>query len=78
MNQSIDKAVWQLFETSKDIAKKNLVSAVSTGQLKVDEEALPALLNLVSSSIDEGFSKGHKAFLSNVKKVDQSLTKKKK
>jgi hypothetical protein len=44
----------------------------------VDEEALPALLNLVSSSIDEGFSKGHKAFLSNVKKVDQSSTKKKK
>jgi hypothetical protein len=76
MNDKLSKSVWQLFEAAKDTTKKNLVTAVTAGQLKVDENVLPVLLTLVNSSIDEGFNKGHKNFLASVTKEPEQKKKK--
>jgi len=76
MKNNLSKSVWQLFEAAKDTTKKNLVTAVTAGQLKVDEEVLPVLLTLVGSSLDEGFNKGHKNFLSSVEKNTEQKKKK--
>jgi hypothetical protein len=70
---NLSKSTWQLFEVAKDITKKNLVTAVNTGQLKIDESLLPVLMNVIDASINEGFNKGHKNFI-NVVTKDETLT----
>ena len=75
---ALSKSAWSLFEITKEITKKNLVSAVSSGQLKVEESVLPNLLNVIDASISEGYNKGHKNFLSECLKEETTTSKKKK
>ena len=74
----VSKLAWDFFEATKEITKKNLVVAVNTKQLEVDEKALPALFSLIDASINEGFNKGHNNFLNSVSvNVDEQIKKKK-
>jgi len=65
-NTNIDKIAWELVVFAKETAKKNIVAAVSSGQIKVDPEVLPVIIMLIDSSINEGFNKGHKNFIKKV------------
>ena len=54
----VSKSIWNLFEFTKETLKKNLATASSTDQLKLDEASLKVLFNVIDSSISEGFNKG--------------------
>ena len=75
---ALSKSTWSLFEITKEITKKNLVSAINSGQLKVEESVLPNLFNVIDASISEGYNKGHKNFLSECFKEETVASKKKK
>jgi len=70
-NNNIDKIAWDLMDLAKETTKKNFVTAVNTGQLKLDPNILPVIMTLIDASINEGFNKGHKHFMNRVK--DASL-----
>lgn len=74
---ALSKSAWSLFEITKEITKKNLVSAISSGQLKVEESALPNLLKVIDASINEGYNKGHKNFILECFKEETVVKKKK-
>lgn len=65
----ISKLVWNNFNASKDTTTFNLMQAFQQKQLKVDEATLNVILQVVNSSIDEGFEKGHKTFLRALQKT---------
>jgi hypothetical protein len=71
-NNNIDKIAWELMDVAKETTKKNFVVAVNTGQLKLNPEVLPVIMTLIDSSINEGFSKGHKNFTNRVKVASTS------
>ena len=60
------KSIWGLFDFTKDTIKKNVTSAVSKGDLSIDEGSLKTLFNLIDSSVSEGFNKGHDSVLREV------------
>jgi len=61
-SDQINKAVWMLFEGTKDTLMTNLTIASKRGQIAIDEASLQKLLLLAVSSIEEGFHKGHRTF----------------
>ena len=65
-NNNIDKIAWELMDFAKETTKKNLISAINNGQLKLDPELLPTIITLIDSSMNEGFNKGHKNFMNKV------------
>lgn len=65
----VSKLVWDNFSASKDAASLNLMRAFQQKQLKVDEASLNLIIQIVNSSIDEGFEKGHRVFLKALQKV---------
>jgi hypothetical protein len=67
----INKASWTTLDSSKDSVLSNLTRAVSSGQLKIEANQLPVLLQLVKSSIEEGYHKSNRNFM---KVVDAALT----
>ena len=62
----VSKSVWGLFEFTKETVKKNLVQATNNNELKLDENSLRLLLNIVDSSISEGYNKGIDSTAKNV------------
>lgn len=58
LKDKVSKSIWELSEFSKETTKKNLVQAVNSTQLKMDENSLRVLLSIVDSSISEGYNKG--------------------
>ena len=62
----VSKSVWGLFEFTKETVKKNLVQAANSEQLKLDENSLRLLLNIVDSSISEGYNKGLDSTVKNL------------
>lgn len=65
-NNNIDKIAWELMDFTKETTKKNFISAINSGQLKLDPETLPTIMTLIEASISEGFNKGHKNFMNKV------------
>ena len=65
-NNNIDKIAWELVDFTKETTKKNFISAVNSGQLKLDPELLPVVMTLIDSSINEGYNKGYKNFMNKV------------
>jgi dihydroxyacetone kinase-like predicted kinase len=59
---AIIKASRSLQESAKDTASANLVMAVRTGQVKVDQANLQKLLHIVGASIEEGHSRANRSF----------------
>lgn len=68
--EKISKSSWTLHESVKDVVTTNLVSAIHSGQLKIEAASVEKLLALIAASADEGYQKGNKIFL---KCVDSSL-----
>lgn len=66
----ISKSAWSLFEAAKDSVSANLTNAVRNGHLKIEASQMPALLALVTASLDEGYHKGHRVF---DKTVEQAI-----
>jgi hypothetical protein len=66
----ISKAAWNLIETSKDSAFRNLVNARQGGHLVIDQITLEKILQIVSSSLGEGFNLGHSSFM---KVIDEEV-----
>ena len=80
-NDTIDKIVWEMIDFTKETTKKNFVTAVNEGQLKLNPEILPTILTLIDSSIKEGYNKNYKSFFSRMEKlneVDTTTSKKRK
>lgn len=50
----LSKSAWDVVKHAKDTTQQNLTVAVANGVLKLDRALLPALLALISSSIDQG------------------------
>jgi|688.fasta_scaffold22294_12 hypothetical protein len=74
----VSKLTWDFFEVTKEIAKRNLVTAVNTKQINVNESLLPAILGLIDVSVNEGFNKGHNNFLNALSNMTEEQPKKKK
>jgi hypothetical protein len=74
----VSKLTWDFFEVTKEITKRNLVTAVNTKQIDVNESLLPTILSLIDASTDEGFNKGHNNFLNSVSNMVEDQSKKKK
>jgi hypothetical protein len=74
----VSKLTWDFFEVTKEIAKRNLVTAVNTKQIDVNESLLPAILGLIDVSVNEGFNKGHNNFLNALSNMTEEQPKKKK
>jgi len=74
----VSKLTWDFFEVTKEIAKRNLVTAVNTKQIDVNESLLPAILGLIDASVNEGFNKGHNNFLNALSNMTEEQPKKKK
>ncbi len=73
-NVNLDKTSWELVEILKDTAKKNLAKAVSTKQIKIEEEVLPTLFNLLDASMSEGYNKSYKNFSSKFEKISKQYS----
>jgi hypothetical protein len=65
----VSKSVWNLMEFTKETTKKNIVH--SAGQLKLDENSLKLLFNVLDASVSEGFNKGVD---SSIKEITATLT----
>lgn len=55
-----------LTESAKDVARDNIISAIRSKVLKIDESQLPILLQLIDISINDGYSKATKSFQRSV------------
>jgi len=66
----ISKSSWALHETVKDTVANNIVLAVRSGQVAIEQSILERLLTIVSLSADEGYNKGFKSF---ARSVDEEL-----
>lgn len=69
VKEKISRSTWTLFQSAKDTLIANITKAVKDSQLKISQEELQKLLNLISSSADEGYHKGHKNFMVNLDNV---------
>lgn len=72
-NINLDKTSWELVEILKETVKKNLLTAINSEQLKVDQETLPKLFGLLDASMSEGYSKSYKAFSQKFEKVSKEI-----
>jgi hypothetical protein len=68
----ISKASHNHFASAKDVVLRNVTVAAQNGSLNVDKDVLPQLLSLISTSLDEGYHKGHRVF---EREVSASLPK---
>lgn len=55
-----------LTESAKDVAVSNIVTAVKTKTLKIDESQLPLLLQIIEMSVSDGYTRANKSFLRSV------------
>lgn len=76
LKHNLDKASWEMIEFLKETTKKNLILAVKSNQLKIDEEVLPKLFSLLDSSISEGYNKSYKNFSTKFEKISESISTK--
>jgi hypothetical protein len=70
IKEKAGKLSWELLGFAKEKTKTNIISAVTSGKVKVDSEVLPTLLTLIDASMDEGYNKGYKNFMTNLLKED--------
>ena len=71
---NLDKTSWEMIEFLKETTKKNLVSAVNSEQLKIDQDVLPKLFSLLDSSIAEGYNKSYSNFSTKFEKISKELS----
>ena len=76
LKHNLDKASWEMIEFLKETTKKNLILAVKSNQLKIDQEVLPKLFSLLDSSISEGYNKSYKNFSTKFEKISESISTK--
>ena len=76
LKHNLDKASWEMIEFLKETTKKNLILAVKSNQLKIDQEVLPKLFSLLDSSISEGYNKSYKNFSTKLEKISESISTK--
>lgn len=74
LKHNLDKASWEMIEFLKETAKKNLVSAVNSDQLKIDQDVLPKLFSLLDASIAEGYNKSYNNFSTKFEKISKDIT----
>lgn len=67
----IIKASYSLQESAKEMASTNLVTAMRSGEIKLDQAQLQKLILIVGASIEEGHSRAVRAFS---RSVDEALT----
>ena len=70
----INKHAWNLIEGAVDNLQTDIMSAMNSGQLKIEKSALPFLLTLVKSSVESGYHKGSKVFDRSVQTVLDEAT----
>ena len=81
----IVKASWNLLGSSKDSLVTNVSNAIRSGTIKVESDSVERLMQLISTSIDEGYHRGYNvyereldsALASHVITSDTTSTKKK-
>lgn len=61
-SDQINKAAWTLTEGIKDAVSANVRIAISTKQVKVDNDQLSKILAIIDASIDEGYHRGSRVF----------------
>lgn len=66
----IVKASWNLLGSSKDTLLTNISNAVRNGTIKVEQDSIERLMQLINTSIDEGYHRGYNVF---EREVDSSL-----
>lgn len=71
------RSFWNHLEGINDVIGSNLISAVSSGHLKISQESLVQLISIIKYSSEEGFHRCQNTFsreldtiLSNVEKAD--------
>lgn len=82
MNKNeVDKAFVAAINHIKDVTARNITVAVSQNMVKIDRAVLPALINLVNQSIDQGNSEANRELSKTIEKMsklpDKPTTKKK-
>jgi hypothetical protein len=68
---NISKAALLLTDSTKDVIKLNLVSAMKSKIIDVDQNVLQQLFVIIDASIDEGYHRGARTF---DKSVEASLS----
>lgn len=58
----IVKAAWNHFGGTKDSVVTNISNAVRNGQIKVEADSMNYLLQLINTSIEEGYHRGYNVF----------------
>ena len=74
--ESVTRHAWNIVEFSKVTAMQNIAAAVAKGDLKIDRGQLPALLQVVQSSIEQGFTTSVKEFEIQVSVILEDHAKK--
>lgn len=70
LRDKINKAAWMTLQSAKDVVTTNVTKAVTSGQLKVDANQLPLLLQVITASIEDGYHRSNRNFL---KVVDAAI-----
>ena len=60
--RDFDKALWNLFEFTKEIVGRNVLVAIHGKLIKIEQDQAQRLLFLVNSSIDEAHAKSIKNY----------------
>ncbi len=62
----IMKAVLNTVDAIKDTVERNVFAAVQAGNIKIDKEALPMLMQFIRQSVDEGYQLSYKSVSKSV------------
>jgi hypothetical protein len=57
--EKLNKAIWQHFEGMRDLVMQNVVTMIRDGKLKVEPAELGNLTNILKTSMEDGFHRGH-------------------
>lgn len=75
LQDKIGKSSWMFQESIKDSVVTNVMTAIKTGQIKVEPNQLPTILAVLNSSTEAGY---HKAFTVFMRQVTQAIADEKK
>lgn len=69
VKEKFSRLTWNLFQGVKDTLISNISNAAKESKIKISQEELEKLLNLISSSADEGYHRGHKNYMTAIDNV---------
>jgi hypothetical protein len=71
ISEKVSRSSWTLFENVKDVVSQNIATAAKQGHVTIDAKSLDKLITIVAASLDEGYHRGHKAFITAVENAVQ-------